>query len=215
MSRLRLPFLVAIGVAVGLVLGAALAALWPRFPGDTSAEAGFARDMSVHHAQAVAMAELIRLRTDDEELRLLATDIALTQQAQIGRISGWLDIWGLNPTGSEPPMTWMGMAGMPMMGMASQAEVNALADLPIAEAEESFLRLMIRHHQGGVAMAEAILERTARPAVVRLAEAIVVGQTAEMEAMQAMLDARGLDREPMPDMPLPSPSASGGATSVS
>lgn len=215
MTRLRLPLVVAIGVAVGLVLGAGVATLWPRFPDDTSAEAGFARDMSVHHAQAVEMAELIRPRTDDEELRLLATDIALTQQAQIGRISGWLDIWGLNPTGSEPPMAWMGMPGMPMMGMASQADVNALADLPIAEAEESFLRLMIGHHRGGVAMAQAIIERSDRTEVRRLAEAIVVGQQAEIEAMQQMLEARALEREPTPDMPMPSPGASGAATSVS
>ena len=188
--------LIAIAVVVGVVTGAIAALAWPQVPGDDSPEVGFARDMSVHHQQAVEMAELIRPRTEDDELRLLATDIALTQQAQIGRISGWLDLWGVRPTGGQPPMAWMGMGGMPMMGMASQEDVNALSTLPLAEAEESFLRLMIRHHLGGVAMAEAVLERSEQPAVRTLAEAIVVGQTAEIETMQQMLEARALEREP-------------------
>lgn len=202
--------LLAAVVAALLIIGVLLAiVLWPRFPSDDSAEAGFARDMSVHHAQAVEMAELIRPRTEDDALRQLATDIVLTQQAQIGRISGWLDVWGLRATGTQPPMAWMGMAGQPMMGMAPQAEVNALASDPLPVAEADFLRLMIRHHRGGVIMAAAILERTTRPEVVRLAESIVVGQTAEIEAMQGMLEARGLEREPDGPMEMPVPRASG------
>ena len=192
--------------AGGLLIGvaAAAAALWPRYPDDESPEAGFARDMSVHHAQAVEMAEFMRPRTEDPELRQLDTDVVLTQQAQIGRISGWLDAWGLRATGILPPMAWMGMAGQPMMGMASRADVNALATLPLAQAEERFLRLMILHHRGGVAMAEAILARTDRDEVARLAESIVAGQTAEIEAMQAMLESRGLEPEPEPTAPMPS-----------
>src|SRR3954451_23104280 len=102
-------------------------------PDDSSAEAGFARDMSVHHAQAVAMAEAIRDRTTDPELKLLATDIALGQQGQIGRMSGWLDEWGLNQTATATPMAWIrsdnllsagtdsssGMGGMSGMGTDS------------------------------------------------------------------------------------------------
>lgn len=207
------PRLVLVGALAGALLvvgGAAVGLLWPRYPADASAEAGFARDMSAHHAQAVEMAELIRPRSDDPDLRQLATDIVLTQQGQIGRISGWLDVWELRATGTQPAMAWMGMADEPMPGMAARDAVNELATLPPVQAEEQFLRLMIRHHIGGVAMANAILERTARPEVVRLAEAIVVGQTAEIGAMQAMLDARGLEREPTQGMSMSSSGASDG-----
>ena len=82
-------------------------AVTTNLPGETSVEAGFARDMSVHHAQAVAMAEAIRDRTTDPDLKLLATDIALGQQGQIGRMSGWLDEWGLNQTSTATPMAWI------------------------------------------------------------------------------------------------------------
>ena len=47
----------AAAVVVGLLLGYAGGLLTPTFtrPGEHSAEAGFARDMSTHHAQAVEM----------------------------------------------------------------------------------------------------------------------------------------------------------------
>lgn len=180
---------------LALLLGAGLARLLaPGLPGDSSPEAGFARDMSVHHAQAVEMAEIVRDRTEDEPIRLLAADIALTQQAQIGRVQGWLDVWGLPATGQEPPMAWMGPAMSPMMsmpGVASRAEIARLQTLPPAEADRLFLRLMIPHHQAAVEMARAILARSPRPEVATLADAIVQSQQWEIEALREMLRQRG------------------------
>ncbi len=167
---------------------------------DSDPEAGFARDMSVHHAQGVAIAEAVRSRTDETDIRLLATDIALTQQAQIGRFLGWLDVWGLSATNSEP-MAWMPAHGaasmpMPMPGMATPAEVLALSTLPTDEAEEQFLRLMIRHHRGAIRMAQAILDLTKREEVVSIAEAMVTSQRAEIQMMNEMLNARGRSSDP-------------------
>ncbi|MBF5082680.1 DUF305 domain-containing protein [Quadrisphaera sp. INWT6] len=76
-------------------------------PSDTSVEAGFARDMQAHHRQAVTMSLLVLERTDDASVRTLASDIMLTQQAQAGQMAGWLDLWGLPQTGSQPVMAWM------------------------------------------------------------------------------------------------------------
>ena len=42
--------------------------------------------MIVHHAQAVQMAEIIRDKTKSDSMRLLVSDISLTQQAQVGII---------------------------------------------------------------------------------------------------------------------------------
>jgi uncharacterized protein (DUF305 family) len=50
----------------------------------------FARDMIVHHGQAVQLAETVRHRTNSDAMRLLVSDISLTQQAQIGIMQGWL-----------------------------------------------------------------------------------------------------------------------------
>ncbi|MFG3404499.1 DUF305 domain-containing protein [Streptomyces sp. NPDC048142] len=84
---------------------------YARVPAASSADAGFARDMAVHHQQAVQMSFVVRDRTDDEDVRRLAYDIANTQANQRGMLLGLLgllDLWELPkiaPAG-EQPMAW-------------------------------------------------------------------------------------------------------------
>ncbi len=208
-ERTLVPILV---LAVVALLGLALwLYLSGRPPGDDSAEAGFARDMMIHHAQAVEMAEIVRDRTESEEVRTLATDIALTQQAQIGQMQGWLAVWGLPMTGTEPTMSWMGHpTDGRMPGMASPEDVAKLRELPSEEADVRLLELMIPHHRAALGMTEAILRETDHPAVEELAGAIAASQRAEIAVMEEMLRERGQgapaggetpDRmEPMPSM---------------
>jgi len=175
----------------GLSAGATAALLVTRPPGNDSAEAGFARDMMVHHAQAVQMAEIVRDRTQSADMRLLASDIALTQQAQIGMMHGWLQLWGLLPSSTEPAMAWMGhpMDG-PMPGMASPQEIDRLSKIPPDRTDVLFLRLMILHHQAAIPMSEAILKRTDEPYVRQLAQSIEASQRAEIQNMKAMIEAK-------------------------
>ena len=192
----RAPLLGAV-LLVGALIGAALALLLSvRPPGDESAEAGFARDMMVHHAQAVEMAEIVRDRTESQEIRTLVTDIALTQQAQIGRMEGWLAVWGLPATGTEPAMSWMGHPTEGRMpGMAGPEQIEELRELPPEEADVRFLQLMVPHHEAALSMSDAVLERTDRPDVERLAQAIAASQEAEIEVMQDLLRSRGASVE--------------------
>ena len=186
-----LPLLAA--VTAGLVLVAVVVVfLGSRAPGDNSAEAGFARDMMVHHAQAVEMAEILRDKTENGRMRTLAADMALTQQGQIGQMQGWLAVWGLPITGTEPQMSWMGheMDGQ-MPGMATPKEINTLRNAPPEEAKKQFLRLMIPHHKAALEMSDAILARTSRPEVRNLALAIKDSQKAEISNMEELLKERG------------------------
>jgi uncharacterized protein (DUF305 family) len=180
--------LLLLGLVAAFLAGASLAFLVaPSSPGDASPEAGFARDMMVHHSQAVEMAEIVRFKTESEEIRTLATDIVLSQQAQIGQMQGWLDVWGLPATGAEPAMSWMGHPTEGRMpGMATTEEINRLRVAPPEEADEQFLWLMIRHHRAAIPMAEAILKRTDRSEVRQLAEAIAASQRQEIRTMEAM-----------------------------
>lgn len=165
-------------------------------PAEDSAEAGFARDMMVHHAQAVQMAEIVRDKTEREEIRTMSADIALTQQAQIGQMQGWLAVWGLPATGREPAMTWMGHPTEGRMpGMASPEELNDLQQASPEEADTLFLQLMISHHEAALPMAEAVLEETDRPEVERLAGAIAASQRGEIEMMKGLLNQRGVPVE--------------------
>ena len=187
----RRPWLPAAVAAAILALVALALAGWiaiNRPPGADSAEAGFARDMIVHHDQAVAMALSLRDRTANPTLKALATDIVLTQENQMGQMLGWLNVWGLPATGLAPHMAWMGHPTPGLMpGMATPEELAHLDQLTGTAADGEFLRLMIRHHQGGIAMAEAVLERSGNTQVRDLATSIVTAQSSEINAMQVLL----------------------------
>ncbi|MFD4423187.1 DUF305 domain-containing protein [Agromyces sp. NPDC058484] len=179
-------------------------------PVSTSAEAGFARDMQVHHQQGVELAMIVRDATDDPDVRLLAYDIATTQAQQAGQLYGWLRTWGLPQAGSEPSMTWMTRSpdgdatgaghsghdatthepGGPMPGLATPAQVMELRTLSGVEAERLFLELMIAHHRGAIEMADAALERSSNEVVVSFAESVATSQQAEIALMEQMLAAR-------------------------
>jgi len=202
-------------VVVALVLVAALAFAVGRFstfgsqaasasPGTNSPEAGFSRDMQVHHAQAIQLAMEIYRKTDDDELRVLAYDIATGQAGQRGEMYDWLVQWGL-PQSGGPMMQWMtdaegtghehgGSSAEPMteeeaheaMGMASAEEITALEAASGREADCQFLALMIRHHEGAIPMAEALLELGTDPRALDVAQAIKNGQTSEIDAMTSI-----------------------------
>jgi uncharacterized protein (DUF305 family) len=174
-----------------------------RTPSADSADAGFARDMAVHHQQAVEMAYIVRDRTEDEDVRRLAYDIAQTQANQRGMLLGWLDLWQLPKVSSGTPMTWMGMGDMPsagdgslMPGMATTTEMKKLEGLDGKQAEIFFLQLMTAHHKGGIHMAEGCVEKCAVGVEKRLAQGMVNGQRSEIDLMKDMLAERGAKPRP-------------------
>ena len=190
--------LLAVAFAVGrfTAFGATAA---PATPSTTSADAGFARDMQVHHTQAVQMAMEIYRKTSDDELRTLSYDIATTQSGQRGEMFGWLVQWGVPQASSQPLMQWMAASGahshgdtsalsqdelLAQMGMATDAELDQLRDSDGRAADCLFVSLMIRHHQGAIPMAEAVIELGSDPRVKEVAQAIITGQSAEIDAMR-------------------------------
>ncbi|MFI2422947.1 DUF305 domain-containing protein [Streptomyces sp. NPDC018955] len=175
----------------------------PTVPSARSADAGFARDMAVHHQQAVEMSYVVRDRTDDEEVRRLAYDIAQTQANQRGMLLGWLDLWELPKVSADPPMTWMGMGdtassedGALMPGMATDSEMKRLGSLGGERAEVFYLQLMTDHHKGGVHMAQACVRACEVGAEKRLARTMVEGQESEIALMAGMLEERGAAARP-------------------
>ncbi|MBE1592462.1 DUF305 domain-containing protein [Nonomuraea angiospora] len=201
MSR---PILIACGV---LVLALAAFFLFGRdgTPGDTSPEAGFARDMATHHAQAVDMSFIVRDKGPAKEIRNLAFDIINTQANQRGMFLGWLQQWGLDPATDQKPMAWMSghghggaAAATPgsMPGMATPQELTQLKEAQGTQAEVLFLQLMIRHHEGGVQMAEGLLKLSTRAEVVSMAQKIVQGQSGEIKLMTELLKQRGAQPYP-------------------
>ncbi len=54
-----------------------------------------------------------------------------------------------------------------------------------AEFDQAFLKEMIMHHEGAVAMAKEVLIKSERPELKKMAEDIIKAQTAEIEQMKA------------------------------
>lgn len=198
-DRPRAGLFVLAGLVSALAIGAgaywlARASAPPSTPASNSAEAGFARDMQVHHIQGAELALIVRDRTDDMEVRGLAYDIASTQEHQAGQLYGWLAAWGLKQLGSDPPMTWMGHTGHGMNalmpGMATPEQIKELSAASGIEAERLFLSLMITHHRGALEMSTAVLERSSNPIVVAFARAVLTSQQSEIDLMTSMLQAR-------------------------
>jgi uncharacterized protein (DUF305 family) len=75
--------------------------------------------------------------------------------------------------------------------MATRTQLRELEKASGRDAEVLYLRLMIAHHRAGVDMAEAVLARTERPLVRRLAQSTVDGQQSEITLMNQMLAERG------------------------
>lgn len=208
-SRRTLPLPITLAfVALALIGGYLLGR--PGYPLDNSADAGFLRDMSVHHAQAVDMALLVHERSDDPGIVRLAHDMTRTQQEQIGRMQGWLVQWGLPARSSRPAMEWMaghdhggsadgadaegtgamvGEDGL-MPGMATDEELAELREAEGVEAEIVFLELMIPHHISGVEMAEAAVELAEESYVVELARGMAEAQESEIELLEELLAER-------------------------
>jgi uncharacterized protein (DUF305 family) len=197
--RQSAPAIILAGLIAAVVAGAG--AYWwgsasavTATPGPTSAEAGFARDMQVHHLQGVDLAMIVRDRSDDPDMRRMAYDMATTQAHQAGQLYGWLAAWGLRQLGSQPPMTWMGHTGQGMgalmPGMATPEQMSALSAAAGVEAERVFLRLMIAHHRGALEMSEAVIERSGHPAVLAFARGVLLSQRSEIALMTTLLEER-------------------------
>jgi uncharacterized protein (DUF305 family) len=178
----------------GLLVGLAIGLLGPRLttPGDDSVEAGFLRDMSTHHAQAVEMSMIAHANSTDPAVISLSADIALTQHGQIGYMQAWLRDWHLSPTASTPPMAWMkDSAGSVqnglMPGMATPAQLADLRKATGKALDVQYLTLMRQHHLGGIHMAQEILTESDNADVTWLAESQVRGQQGEINLIDSML----------------------------
>lgn len=197
--RRRALIIGALVAVFALLIGFGAGVVTPslRTPGDNSAEAGFARDMSTHHAQAVSMAMTAYPKVTDPEVRQLAYDIALTQQGQIGVMQTWLKDWHLQPTGTRPKMAWMPDGAQEltpdglMPGMATDAQLTQLDSATGKQADILFCQLMLRHHLGGIHMIDELLQLSHNQDVRDLAQTMKNNQQGEVVQFQSLLTQFG------------------------
>lgn len=198
------------GAAGGLLLGLAR-------PGSEAAVApgpvavGFVQDMIAHRGQAVQIAAWSRDHGSDPEVRRLAATIGSTAAPEMGRMQGWLDIWGAPQEPSGGSMRWMVVdagdahahgeppaagTAAPMPGMATEEELRRLRTASGPDLDVLFLQLMLRHHEEGEPMLDAGTQSVGLPSVRDLGVRIVDEEAAEGNRLRELLAE--LDVAPLP-----------------
>jgi uncharacterized protein (DUF305 family) len=186
-------------IAVLVVTAAILAGMVGWMVGESSGrpdhndvDTGFLQDMRVHHEQAVLMSFIYRSRPDiDPGLSTVARGIIVGQSLEVGRMIQMLRTLGeteANETGTS--MLWMSMLAEAnqMPGIASDAELEELGKLEGRDADELFVKLMTRHHLGGIEMADFAVEHAEYDEVIKMAAGMSAGQRGEINEMINELD---------------------------
>ncbi|MFF4542516.1 DUF305 domain-containing protein [Streptomyces aureus] len=154
-------------------------------------DVSFAQGMIPHHRQAVAMAGLAATRAKSRQVKDLADKIERAQDPEINTMSGWLKAWDAtvpdaDMTGMES-MPGMDHSGSSMPGMMSGDDMAKLKDLSGDAFDKAFLRMMVSHHQGAIAMAKTERAKGAYGPATTMATSIVTSQSSEITGMDKLL----------------------------
>ncbi|QDM41855.1 DUF305 domain-containing protein [Altererythrobacter sp. TH136] len=156
------------------------------------ADVAFMQVMIVHHDQALEMSRLARSRTNNDAVLKIASRIEASQADEMKFMRTWLA-----DHNEELAMAGMGHAHHTMKGMASPAQMTALAAAEGTAFDRQFLQLMIAHHEGAVDMVEKLHEQPGtayEPVMFEFTNDVVTDQKAEIDRMNAVF--AGLSQDP-------------------
>jgi uncharacterized protein (DUF305 family) len=157
----------------------------PATPAANAADVRFLQLMIGHHAQALQVADLAPGRARDARVISLADRIRAGQAAEINALRSWLTSHG-KPAPSGSPGADHGHAGgaAAMPGMVTQAQLDALTRASGTQFDQTFLDVMITHHDGAVRMSRDVAKAGTDPTVQEIAAETAVTQAAEIARMQ-------------------------------
>jgi len=152
------------------------------------------RKMIEHHQGAIEMSRLMLQQNPSDHVAQMAQDTINKQSKEIEDLRKLVKDGASNPQSAEP--------FRPVMTSMQQAMMSATG----ANIEETFMRKMLAHHQGGVAMSDAALEAGVSGAVRSQVMKTREGQQKDADMTEAMLNG-----EPMPESSPAQASAAGPA----
>jgi uncharacterized protein (DUF305 family) len=141
----------------------------------------FIEEMIPHHDDAILMAEIALKQAEHSEIKNLAENITRTQSEENAKMRGWYKSWyGTDvPIDSFPEGMGRGMGGM----MGDSTDIKTLENAKPFDKE--FIEQMIPHHQMAIMMATMLLQGTDREEMKTLAQAIIDGQSREIDQMRS------------------------------
>jgi uncharacterized protein (DUF305 family) len=156
-----------------------------------AADVTFAKQMIPHHAQALQMADLALKKTTTLEVGKFAEQIQAAQVPEIETMTGWLQSWKEEvPKTSRDHGSAHGGGGEQATGpgMMSHEEMLLLEAAPRGPAfDRRWLEMMVRHHEGAIAMARTQQSNGQFGPAKELAAKIQADQTREIAAMRRLL----------------------------
>lgn len=138
----------------------------------------FLDTMVAHHRAAIDMATAIEGRAQHPELNTLAQNILDSQQKEFVQMKRWRLDW----FGGYSPAVNMAMLGM--NDSMKDMDMKKLGSLTGNDLDLEFIKEMIPHHQGAVAMANEALQKSQKNEIKMLANGIIKTQNAEIRQMQ-------------------------------
>ena len=171
----RLVALVAALLFLAAAIGFGVRSWLDRPPGAASVDVEFLQDMIRHHEQAQELSNVELQVGGEEAAKTFAREILLFQSYEIGLMERQLEQWGYR-RGEGGDHT--------MPGMASDEELDALADARGRDADALFLALMRDHHLGGVQMASYASTHADSGYVRALAKRMAENQRLEITEME-------------------------------
>ncbi|MCX5381502.1 DUF305 domain-containing protein [Streptomyces sp. NBC_00091] len=152
---------------------------------NNTADTAFAKGMIPHHRQALEMAGLAATRAESAEVKALADEIKKAQDPEIKTLSGWLTSWGEQVPAADSAQG--GHSGHSMSGMMTGEEMDQLSKASGKAFDTAFLQLMVKHHEGAVAMAKTEQSTGKFQPAKDMAAAIISSQSAEITRMNGLL----------------------------
>ena len=143
------------------------------------ADVMFLQMMYPHHAQAVDMAKLVPTRSQNQQVKDLATAIEKAQAPEMQQMTTLLAGFG-----KPAPSATMSHS---MPGLMTPQQMTELTGLSGAAFDKMWLQMMVEHHQGAITMADDELKNGTNADAKAMAQAIVTAQQAEITTMNGML----------------------------
>jgi len=154
-----------VALVVALCFLAGVVGWWLNQPDEESfskIDIGFLTDMETHHNGAINMSFDYLDRSHDPVVKHFAQEIISSQTQELAAMNGYLNRAGGAEVAGDGSvaMAWMNHPVRPvdMPGMPTTAERAQLDQSSGLNADDLFTHLMIRHHAGGIAMAEYAAE---------------------------------------------------------
>jgi uncharacterized protein (DUF305 family) len=153
-------------------------------PSHTDADVSFMQGMILHHEQALDMTALVPDRTAREDVPLLARRLEVSQLDEIERMEAWLESRGEDATDHDAHAH-----SSHLPGMLTAEQLAALGAASGRRFDRLFLRSMIRHHEGAIAMVEQLQEDGGgqEPEISTFTNHVVADQGVEISRMSTLL----------------------------